>query len=157
VQIKCFWLLLLAVMPLASAQSLSVSSASVKQGDRGSILISLASPSDRRPIALQWDLLYPDDELAIRPDDLVTGSAALGADKALTCAAPPKQKLYRCILVGGQKPIPDGPVAIINFQVSDRARVGAPAIQIRNPIALSPKTQRIDLSTVDGRIAIEAR
>lgn len=154
-QIKSFCLLLLLVTSPAFAQSLSVSSASVKQTQRGSILLSLASPSDRRPIALQWDLLYPDDELAIRTDDLVTGSAASEAGKVLTCAMPPKQKLYRCILVGGQKPISDGPVAIINFQVLRRARVGAAAIQIRNPIALSPKAQRIDLSTVEGRIAID--
>jgi hypothetical protein len=125
-------------------------------------MLSLASRSDRQAIALQWDLLYPTDVLAIQPGDLVTGSAAAGADKVLTCAVPPRLKLCRCILVGGQKAISDGPVAIINFQVSGQARVGAVTVQIRNAIALTPRPQRIDiprtdLPSVEGRIAVEAR
>jgi hypothetical protein len=125
-------------------------------------MLSLASRTDRHTIALQWDLIYPADQLVIRPDDLVGGSAALDAGKALTCALLSELKVYRCILVGGQKPISDGAVAIINFQVSSQARVGVVAIQIRNAIALTPRPQRIDiprtdLPSVEGRIAVEAR
>jgi hypothetical protein len=153
---RCCWLLFASAF-LGSTQSLSLSDASVKQADRGSIRVSLTSLSDHEPVALQWDLVYPADQLAIQPQDLIAGSAASAADKMLQCAVPPTLRVYRCILVGGQKVISGGPVAVINFQVSGQAKVGEASIYLRQVIAISLKSQRINLPTVRGKITLLGR
>ena len=60
--------------------------------------------------------------------DIIAGSAAESGQKALTCRAvgdakeAGKSAVYACILAGGQKPIPNGPIAIVRYRVPREIR-----------------------------------
>src|ERR1019366_6147297 len=128
------------VLVLAStglwAQSLSIPPSTVTRGASGSLLLTLASPQGKAPAALQWEFTFPPN-VVVDLADIAAGSSAESAQKALTCRSVEKTKdagqgsVYGCILAGGQKPIPNGPVPAVlcGFplnvrQIAEKVRVG---------------------------------
>src|ERR1035437_6820850 len=78
------------VLVLAStglcAQSLSIPPSTVTRGASGSLLLTLESPQGKAPLALQWEFTFPSN-VVVDLADIVAGSAAESAQKALTCRA----------------------------------------------------------------------
>src|ERR1035437_799087 len=113
------------VLVLAStglwAQSLSIAPSTVTRGASGSLLLTLESPQGKAPAALQWEFTFPPN-VVVDLADIAAGSSAESAQKALTCRSVEKTKdagqgsVYGCILAGGQKPIPNGPVAAVRYR-----------------------------------------
>ena len=58
----------------------------VTRGGSGSLLLTLESPEGKAPLALQWEFTFPPN-VAVDLADIVAGSAAESAQKALTCRA----------------------------------------------------------------------
>lgn len=138
---------------LAYGQVLSLSSATVSPNGQGSILLSFHASKRHPATGLQFELIYSPGPLQITADDLVAGSAAFSSGKAVNCIQPPKQKSYRCMVAGGSKPIPDGPVVIINFRVRGGTDSGTATVQIRSPIGVSPRLEKIELQGTEASIS----
>lgn len=100
--------------------SLTLSSASLVQGSRTSLSLSLASTSGSRPAALQWVLMFP-------PTDVTAISAVVGisgkqAGKTVACQ--PGAGSYVCLLSGlNNTVLPDGVIAVVNVTTSSTASI----------------------------------
>jgi hypothetical protein len=94
----------------------------VVRGASGSLLLTLESPQGKALSALQWEFTFPQN-VVVDLADINAGSAAESAQKALTCMGAEQLKdtgkgsVYVCILAGGQKPIPNGPIAVVRYRV----------------------------------------
>src|SRR5690242_5641323 len=97
-------------------QALQVSPVSGAPGEKVDLLISLDSRPGSAPAALQWEIIFPAQILEDGAAGPEAGRAARDAGKSLTCAKR-KTYSYACILVGGQKPVGNGPVAIFHFKI----------------------------------------
>jgi hypothetical protein len=125
---------------LSHRRSLTLSPISATPGSVAAVQLALDSSAGQEPLALQWELSYPSPKLGLEDGDLVTGSAASSTGKSLSCAGrveSASEYVYRCILAGGLKPIPNGPVALINFRVRPNAKPGPATVRIRNAVAVS--------------------
>lgn len=83
----------------------------------GTLSINIDSPEGKEPVALQWEISVP-PAVAITTADIKVGKAAEAAGKSLTCAMKTKTQRasrYACILVGGQGPIKNGPIAEVHY------------------------------------------
>src|SRR5262249_12261069 len=141
---------LLLSVPLYS-QSLRLTGGSVRRGESINLSLILESPPGKAPLALQWELAYPSPQIGAEEKDLVRGDAAGAAGKSLTCRGQAEDAgtyFYRCILAGGQNPIPNGPVAVVKCQARSRARTGVAAIRIRNAQAVSSDLKKVEIAPI---------
>jgi hypothetical protein len=104
------------------AQSLQIVPAPSRD-DPNTFRIMIVSPPENPVLALQWRVAVSKGA-AIAADGIQPGAAAAAAMKELTCGAAESggrdASAYVCILVGGRRPIPDGPVAVVRLLARDR-------------------------------------
>jgi hypothetical protein len=142
------------------AQSLLLPPSMVTHGTSGSLLLSLQSPSGKAPVALQWEFTFPSN-VVVDLADIVAGSAAESAEKSLTCRAVEQKNgagqgsLYGCILAGGQKPIPNGPVATVRYRVPSETRQIAEKIRVGKVIGVSADLKRIEIQDLQAAIVVK--
>jgi hypothetical protein len=100
------------------AQSLQILPASP-----GTFRIMIMSPPKNPVLALQWRIAVSKGAV-IAADGIQPGTAAGAARKEVTCRAVQSAgrdaSAYVCILAGGRRPIPDGPVAVVRLLARDR-------------------------------------
>jgi hypothetical protein len=93
--------------------------------------------------------------------DIVGGSAAESAEKSLTCRANEKTKdagqglMYNCILAGGQKPIPNGPVATIRYRVPLEVRQIAEKVRVRKAAGVTADLKKIEIEDLEAAIIVK--
>ena len=141
------------------AQSLSVAPSTVTRGASGSLLLTLDSPKGKAPAALQWEFTFPAGTV-VDLADIVAGSAAESAQKALTCRSIEKKdasrsSAYACILAGGQKPIPNGPVAAVRYRVPLDIRQITEKVRVDKAIGATTDLKRVDLESVQTVITVK--
>jgi len=153
-----FVFLLAAFSPAALfGQSLELSSASALPGDRVTVKISVKSPPDKEPVALQWTTVISTGASGLEVDDLSAGPAAKSAGKMMSCTEPESDGGTHpivCIMAGGLGPIEDGVVALLRFRVSPEAKAGATPLRIEDGLAISAGRQRISLPKVETSVAV---
>jgi hypothetical protein len=152
------------VLGLAStglwAQSLSIPPSTVTHGASGTLLLTLDSPRGKAPLALQWELTFPPN-VVVDVADIVAGSAAESAQKALACRSVERTKdaapgsVYGCILAGGQKPIPNGPVAVVRYRVPLEIRQITEKVRVGKAIGAAADLKRIDLQGAQAVITVK--
>ena len=152
------------VLVLASAgawaQSLSISPSTITRGASGSLLLSLESPRGKAPLALQWEFTFPPN-VVVDLADIAAGSAAVSGQKALTCRAVERTKDggqgfgYACLLAGGQKPIPNGPVAEVRYRVALEIRQIAEKVRVGKAIGATADLKRIELEGTQAVITVK--
>jgi hypothetical protein len=151
--------LLLAFVSLR-AQTFLLPPSVVAHGASGTLLLTLQSPSGRAPVALQWEFTFPQN-VAVDLADIVAGSAAESAEKSLTCRAFEKKKdssagsVYGCILAGGQRPIPNGPVAIVRYQVPAEIRQIAGKVQVGKALGVTADLKKIEIENAQAGIIVK--
>lgn len=151
-----FAFLLLAAVPVC-AQSLKMASVSAQKGQVGTLLLAISSPDGKAPAALQWDIAYPAPKIGIGEKDIIAGGAAESSGKELTCAGRPQNAetyVYRCVLAGGTKTIPNGTVAIIKFQVRPTTLSGPVTVEVRNVEGASTQASKVEVSAVQADINV---
>lgn len=71
---------------------------------------------------VQWDLVFPSQQLLLDSGYPVIGESARKAGKQLTCRSSwkkaPKEYMVRCVAAGGRATIPDGVLATVRFTVA---------------------------------------
>src|SRR5690349_17758748 len=104
---------LFAILGPVSAQTLRVQIMENPAGERPSATILLESLAGKHPVALQWDLLVPEQAIHVEENGILLGQAAVKAGKSITCSAVPgtdaRTRVYRCILAGGTENVAAGP------------------------------------------------
>jgi hypothetical protein len=143
----------------AWAQSLLIPPSMVARGGSGSLLLTLVSPEGKAPLALQWEFTFP-PSVAVDAADIVSGSAAESAQKALTCRAVRSKdrvqgSLYGCILAGGQKPIPNGPIAIVRYQVPPEVRQITEKVRVGKAIGVTADLKSVELESTQAAITVK--
>ncbi len=155
------WCTLLALVLLASsrtlaAQSLSLSGAAATRGEEVALELSVDSPTGKEPLALQWDFSIP-ATLVMVSCAMPPGSEAERVGKTLKCAAAGKGEgttESRCILAGGDKPIPNGPVAMVRLKISKEASAGAMRIRVGQGTAVSRDLKQVPLGPVEATVTV---
>ena len=146
--------LLLCAAAALRAQSFQLTPSSAARGGAGSFLLKLAS-SERAAVALQWEFHFP-PEITAQPGDLVAGSAAEASGKSLACALRETSgpQTYRCILAGSQKPIGDGSVAVVKYEVEKKAHPGEVTVRVESALGVSGAGEQIPIAPATGAVAI---
>jgi hypothetical protein len=140
------------------AQSLSVPPSTAKRGGSGSLLLMLDSPPGKAPVALQWKLVFSEN-VTVALADIASGSAAESAQKALTCSAIAKHAnvgpSFVCILAGGHRPIPNGPVANMRYRISAGAQRLSGKVNVQNIIGVAADFRKVEMGNVAGSITFQ--
>lgn len=140
------------------AQSLSISPVSAAPGGKTAVEVSVNSPGGSEPLALQWELDFPAQPLVIEPGGPRVAAEAQRAGKSLACTGrwkkAPRTYAYACILAGGQKPIPNGPVAILPFRVAPDAKAGILKIHLERSQAINASRKKVPVKNVEGAVTI---
>jgi hypothetical protein len=117
----------------------------------------LDSPAGEEPQALQWEISYPSPKLGLEDGDLVAGDMAGQAGKSLVCSGRVEsaaQYVYRCILAGGLKQIPNGAIAVINFRVRSRAEPGPATVRINHALAVGITGREVPIHSNEADVTI---
>jgi hypothetical protein len=150
-----FVLALLAVTG-AWGQSLEVTPSAVDRGSANIFRILLKSAAGKELAALQWELMVP-VQITIEVSGIVTGDAAEGAGKSLTCAAKRSDepgRIFACILAGGLKTMPAGAIAIVRYAAAENASPGSALVRVEKAVGISADLKKIAVSSGDGVITI---
>jgi hypothetical protein len=142
---------------LSHRHALKLSPVSAVPGSVAAVRLELDSPAGEEPVALQWELFYPSPKLGIEDGDLIVGSVAGSAGKSLVCAGRVESAavyVYRCILAGGLKRIPNGAVAVINFRVRSHAQPGPATVRIANALAVAMDTKEVPIQPTEADVTI---
>ncbi len=139
------------------AQSLQIlpSPPSQNRSGSGSFQIMLASPAGKQPVALQWNIRVPDG-VTVPAADIVAGTVAESSQKSVKCVENRKDNkgaagsTYACILAGGQKDIPDGPLAIVKCDF--RPGLHSATVRIENVIAVSADSKHVKIEDAEGTV-----
>jgi hypothetical protein len=115
-------LLVAATSGCARAQSVTLhTSDSAAPGAQTLVDIKLSAGSSQ-PLIVQWDLVFPSEQLSLDSGYPVIGDAARQAGKQLTCRGSwkkaPKAFAVRCMAAGGRDTIPPGVLATARFTVA---------------------------------------
>jgi hypothetical protein len=148
--------LLLSFCVTACAQILEMTPAAVDQGSANIFRIILKPGAEKPLAALQWDLVYRNG-LRIEATGVVTGAASEQAGKSVTCAArPPEGANYRlvCILAGGVKEIPAGPIAIVRFEAGSDAPKGEMLVSLEKGSGVTPGLESVPVGSTKTSIHI---
>lgn len=125
-------LLLAAALPLG-AQTPAKPPLIKAPGDPVTLQLFANSLTNRAPLALQWEVVYPAQlmDLEGKPE---AGRAAVDSGKSLECK-PRKEYSFVCVLSGGNKPIGDGQVAVFHFRIHSDALAGKVTLRIQSASA----------------------
>jgi hypothetical protein len=154
---RIFLFLALTGQPALFGQSLHLSSASAERGDLVAIELSLESPAGKEPLALQWEIGIPVARMSLLDGKLLLRPTAEEAGKSLNCAVKEKTaetQTLKCILAGGQKPIPNGTIAMLKLRIAKNAPTGSARIRVQQGIAVSKDLKPVSLDAVETVVTI---
>ena len=137
---------------------LRLSTASAARGEQVAIEVSLESPAGKEPLGVQWETKLPSAQVGLVDDKVLIGSAAQQAGKALSCVLKQKNAadyILRCILVGGQQPIPNGTLALLRLRISPKAQTGPARIRLEQGLAVSKDLKNLPLGPVETTVRIQ--
>ena len=152
------WHLRLAVLLFGvafpvSGQILQMSSVSGAPGEKVDLAISLDSPAKSAAAAIQWEIIFPAQMLENGGAGPEAGRAASDAGKSLTCAKR-KEYSYACILVGGQKPVGSGPIAIFHFRIRSEAHAGTSVVRVEKAEGATADLKQFALKDAEGTVTV---
>jgi hypothetical protein len=125
----------------------------------GSITVLLISPPGKEPVALQWRISVP-HEVLVKVSDIGTGSSAESVQKEITCAAVEDRKqpgvsLFACILAGGRKTIPNGPIATIRYNVPQNMESKEVVVRFEKGIAALSGSVSVDVPAAECALSFK--
>jgi hypothetical protein len=143
----------------AWAQTLLIPPSRVARGGSGSLLLTLESPAGTAPLALQWEFTFPPNVVVDAPD-IVAGSAAGASQKALACRSVKTKdsgqgSVYVCILAGGEKAIPNGPVALVRYRVPPETRQIAEKVRVAKALGVTADLKSVELASTQAAITVK--
>jgi len=108
----------------------------------------LASPEGKTPVALQWNLSLP---AGVTLKETAAGEASASAQKSVQCvAASGAGSEFRCLVVGGEKPIPDGAVAAIRCILGKGLREAT--VRVTHVVGVTQDSKRVDMADTQATV-----
>ena len=143
------------------AHGLQLSAPTAAPGEWVAIEVALKSAPGQDILALQWEVEIPARQLDLENERAMRAVIAVqDAGKSLTCAVPketPDARTLRCILAGGQKPIPDGKVTLLSLKILENAQPGPIRVRLQNAVAVSRDMDRVTLAPVETTVTVQRR
>jgi hypothetical protein len=141
------------------AQTLLIPPSMVRRGGSGSLLLTLASPDGKAPVALQWEFNFP-PSVVVDAADIASGSAAESTQKTLTCSAVKTKdgaqgSTFECILAGGQRPLQNGPIAIVLYRVPVEVRQIAEKVRVTKALGVTADLKSVELKSTQAAITVK--
>jgi hypothetical protein len=124
------------------------------------LLLTLESPKQKAPLALQWEFTFPPN-VVVDVADIVAGSAAESAQKAITCRAVQSSQgarqgsVYACILAGGQKPIPNGTIAAVRYRVPMEIRQIPEKVRVAKAVGATADLHKVEFEGTQAAINVK--
>jgi hypothetical protein len=146
---------LFALCAELTAQTLSIPQSTAKPGGAGSLLLRLDSPTPAA-LAIQWRLVFPKG-ITVANADIVSGSAAESAAKALTCVLVERMQMqvFACVLAGGKQAIGRGTLATVRYRVSPGVSNIADKVKVESVIAITADEKKLNIPAVEGAILVQ--
>lgn len=129
------------------AQRLELAAEAGAKGELSSMAILLRSPTQAKPVALQWETTIHDPRVTAAGDTLLAGAVAQGAGKGIRCgvkAQSAESRTYFCLMFGGQQTIADGVVARLRFTASEAAAASV-RVTVERGVAVYLDLKRVEL------------
>ena len=138
-------------------QKLEVSSTSVSPGDKATVEISIVLPKGAEVLGIQWETIFPGKQMVAEGAGPEVSDAAKAAGKTLTCAKKVANEVqsYTCILIGGQKTIESGPIAILKLATSPQAAPGKTMIRVGHIDVVTKNLRKHSLSEAEGSVTVK--
>jgi hypothetical protein len=141
----------------AAAKVFSVSKVSLPRAKEGVVEISLASPPDKIPVALQWEMDVP--ARLLNSGLPQAGDALQKAGKSIACSGKwktaPESYTFLCIAAGGSQIIGDGVIAILRVSIPADAKAGTRPVKIDKAHAVLPNLKKVQIKDTQGSITVE--
>jgi len=150
-------LLLLLPAPALLGQTIQLSSTKASRGGRFILQLSLASPAGHQPLGVQWEMSFPADRFILLENGAAPSRSARAAGKTATCASKPPvsgASGAKCILIGGQQPMPNGLIANIALRVLPNAPKGPARIHLDPGMAVFKGMMPAPLDAVESTVTI---
>src|SRR5579864_7328847 len=145
----------------AYAQSLQLSAPSAAPGEWVAIEIVIKPPLGKDILALQWEMEIPANQLDLETERAMRAVIAVqDAGKSVTCAMPresPEAHILRCILAGGQKPIPDGKITTLSLKILENPESGPTRVRLQNAVAVGRDQERVPFGPAETTVTVQAR
>ena len=92
--------------------------------------------------------------------DIVAGSAAESTEKVLTCRVVRTKdggqgSVYGCILAGGQKALPNGPIAVVRYRVPPEVRQIAEKVRVAKALGVTADLKSVELASTQAAITVK--
>jgi len=150
-------LLLLLPSSALFGQALQIAPVKAVRGGRATLQVAIVSPRGRQPLALQWEMVFPANQLRPLDGGSTLTALARAAGKTATCA--PKTpgdetSGFRCILIGGRQPIPNGIILHLQFRVLPDAPKGPASVQLDHGIWVLQDMAQAPFGPAEGVVRI---
>jgi hypothetical protein len=154
------WCSLYLAQSAMTGQTLQFSSADAVPEGVAELEIRLKSPPGSEPLGVQLDLRLPASQLTLESEGIELGAAAKDAGKTLHCAATrseAKTQISKCIVLGGQKVIPNGTIARVRLRILPNAVPGTARVQAYKSMAVSKAVKAVPIPDAEGLVTIRGK
>jgi hypothetical protein len=150
--------LAIVATPALRAQTIALTPASAAPGGAAVVEMWFNAAPDSPALILQFDVTFPARQLTLQSDGMAAAKGPLAAGKSLTCLGrwkkAPETYVYRCMLAGGNKPIPDGAAVTATFQIPPGAKPGPASVQIEEIQVLATNLKVTKVRSSQGVVTI---
>jgi hypothetical protein len=136
------------------AQTLQIHAQSLS-AQEGTATIELTSAAGQEPLALQWELSFP-ETIQLDPVGASIGEPSGKAGKSIRCAIlanrQGKTQTCRCLVSGGTNRVPNGPVAILKYSAASPFRAGRYGLELKKGLAVTNDMKKLALKDARAEI-----
>jgi hypothetical protein len=126
-------------------------------GQNGTAAIQLTSPDGQEPLALEWELSFP-EPVQVESAGATIGEASGKAGKSIRCAILPnragKTQTCRCLVSGGTNRVPNGAVAVLKYSAGRPLRPGRYGLELKKGLGITSDLKKLALKDVRAEIAL---
>jgi hypothetical protein len=134
------------------SQSLEISSRPLSP-EKATVVISIVLPKEKDVLGIQWETAFPAQQMSVDDNRPEVSDAAKAAGKSLHCSNKKVKDVqsYTCILIGGQKPLKNGPIAVFNVHVLPDAK-GNTTVRAGHAEAVTKDLRKLSLQGAESRV-----
>ena len=145
---------------IAPGQQLQLGTIAGAAGEWVTVPISFQAAPGQELAAVQWEMQIP-SPLVFENERMVRQSLPVKeAGKSLTCliaAKSPEGARLRCLVSGGQKPIPTGTMALLTLKIPDGTRATKVRLRLENALAVTRDLKQAPIGFAEAVVSIRAR
>jgi hypothetical protein len=142
------------------AQNLQLSAPSAAPGEWVAIEIVMRPLPGKDILALQWEMTIPVKQLDLETERAMRAVIVVqDVGKSVTCAIRKESaegRILRCILAGGQRPIPDGKITALSLKILENLQPGPIRVRLQNAVVVS-RDLELPLEPAETTVTVQGR